>query len=50
MIELDSAEANDGAIFPFGARPEEGIRSEQATIDVTDLYWLQFLLTGARDI
>jgi hypothetical protein len=26
MIELDSGEVNDGAIFPFGARPEEGIR------------------------
>lgn len=50
MIELDSREATDEAMFPFGARPEEGIRSGQATIDVTNLYWLAFLLTGARDI
>ena len=44
MIELDSWEATDGAIFPSGAQPERG------TKDVTSLYWLAFLLTGARDI
>lgn len=48
MIELE--EATDGAIFPFGAQPEEGIRSEHATKDVTSLSWLAFLLTGAGDI
>jgi DNA-directed RNA polymerase specialized sigma24 family protein len=50
MIESDSREATDGTIFPFRAQPEGGIRSEHATKDVTDLYWLAFLLTGARDI
>ena len=50
MIELDSREASDGAIFPFGAHPEEGIRSEHATKEATDLYWLALLLTGARDM
>jgi len=50
MIELDSWEATDGAIFPSGAQPEEGISSEHGTKDVTSLFWLAFLLTGARDI
>jgi DNA-directed RNA polymerase specialized sigma24 family protein len=50
MIELDSWEATDGAIFPSGAQPEEGIRSKHKTKDVTSLYRLAFLLTGARDI
>lgn len=50
MIELDSWEATDGAIFPSGAQGEEGIRSKHKTKDVTSLYWLAFLLTGARDI
>lgn len=50
MIELDSWEATDGAIFPSGAQPEEGICSKHKTEDVTSLYWLAFLLTGARDI
>lgn len=50
MIELDSWEATDGAIFPSGAQPEEGTRSKHKTKDVTSLYWLAFLLTGARDI
>ena len=50
MIELDSWEATDGATLPSAAQPEEGIRSEHGTKDVTSLYWLAFLLTGARDI
>lgn len=47
---LDSREATDAAIFPFGAQAEEGIDTEHATQDATDLYWLAFLLTGARGI
>ena len=50
MIELDRWEATEGAIFPSGAQPEEGIRSERRTKDLTSLYWLAFLLTGASDI
>jgi DNA-directed RNA polymerase specialized sigma24 family protein len=50
VTELDSGKATDGAIFPSGAQPEEAKRSEHGTKDVTSLYWLAFLLTGASDI